>query len=61
MHGRKKNYEINLNQQFHIKVYYSPTNEQLIVLKTILKFTLKWLTTDTTNICSHTTTNLIIH
>jgi len=24
-----------------IKVYYSPTNAQLIVLKTILKFTLK--------------------
>jgi len=24
-----------------IKVYYSPTNAQVIVLKTILKFTLK--------------------
>jgi len=24
-----------------IKVYYSPTNAQMIVLKTILKFTLK--------------------
>ena len=25
----------------NIKVFYSPTNSQLIVLKTILKFTLK--------------------
>jgi len=26
-----------------IKVFYSPTNAQVIVLKTILKFTLIWL------------------
>ena len=26
-----------------IKVYYSPKNAQVIVSKTILKFTLKWL------------------
>jgi len=26
-----------------IKVFYSPTNAQVIVLKTILKFTLKYL------------------
>jgi hypothetical protein len=28
-------------QQLLCKVYYSPTNAQVIVLKTILKFTLK--------------------
>ena len=35
----------NLNSQtaYTIKVYYSPTNAQVIVLKTILKFTLKQL------------------
>jgi len=26
-----------------IKAFYSPTNAQVIVLKAILKFTLKWL------------------
>jgi hypothetical protein len=26
-----------------IKVFYSPTDAQVIVLRTVLKFTLKWL------------------
>jgi hypothetical protein len=64
-----------------IKVHYSPTNAQMIVLKTVSKFTLKQLRhvsvqshhlqgalllnsathTSTRNICSHITTDLIIH
>jgi hypothetical protein len=33
-----------------IKVYYSPTNAQVIVLKTILKFTLKLTLASTDNV-----------
>jgi hypothetical protein len=49
-----------------IKVFYSPTNVQVIVLKTILTFTFTftWHTVNhcrPTNICSHVTTELITH
>jgi len=50
-----------------IKVFYSPANAQMIFSKTILKFTLKYSRTmlyahinkDTTNTCSHITTDSI--